>query len=307
MSTKYQVSVCICTRNRPDNLIKALDSLPRSTYPVWEIIVSDDSTNNDTKTLMSSSYPHLKYLPGPLKGLGANRNNALKAVTGSHVLFLDDDAVLGENFIEKAFAYLAADIAKGGDPEKIIVTGLQEDHGILMAPRNQDFLGHQKVIYEDGKPIETVVINSALFPVQVFEKVLFDEKLVYGCDEVDFTSRAVKKGFKIILCLQAINYHYPSLINRDFYQPYHEASRMYVTFKRYFSTDKNLIKTLLFLIVGSVHTTLYSLKSSGIKGIASVMKTFQLTSSYIYLEYFQKNSIPEKQLVTSIKPEEISL
>ena len=38
------ISVCICTRNRPDDLSKALKSVERSTYPAFEVIVSDDST-----------------------------------------------------------------------------------------------------------------------------------------------------------------------------------------------------------------------------------------------------------------------
>ena len=42
----------------------------------------------------------MKYLEGPRKGLGANRNNILRAITGSHVLFIDDDVVLNEKFLE---------------------------------------------------------------------------------------------------------------------------------------------------------------------------------------------------------------
>ena len=103
----FNVSVCICTRNRPQELSKALHSVERSTYPAFEVIVSDDSTNDDTKKLMISHFPTVKYLEGPRKGLGANRNNVLKSVTGSHVLFIDDDVVLHENFLEMVCNKLA--------------------------------------------------------------------------------------------------------------------------------------------------------------------------------------------------------
>ncbi len=287
MLDKFKVSVCICTRNRPDNLKQALDSLPKSTYPVFETIVSDDSTNTDTEILMQSAYPQIKYLAGPRKGLGANRNNALQAVTGSYVLFIDDDAVLGDNFLELIFACLEAEVKERQDEsEQIIVTGSQRDHGILMFANEQDFLGFQKIPYQKGDLMQTVVINSAVFPSKIFQKVLFDEKLVYGCDEVDFTTRAVKEGCRIILCPEAINLHFPSDINRDFYKPYHEASRIYVTFKRYFSTENNSLKALFYLGIASAHTAMYTLKKEGLRGIVKAISTFRTIYSYLALEYF---------------------
>jgi len=285
---KFDVSVCICTRNRPENLKLALDSLPKSSYPVFETIVSDDSTNNDTEILMQSAYPHIKYLPGPRRGLGANRNNALKAVTGSHVLFIDDDAVLAENFLETVVQASHNIIKNEDDIDRIIFTGSQLEHGVLMCARNTDFLGFQKIPYMEGELMKTIVINSAVFPKDIFQEVLFDEKLVYGCDEVDFTTRAVKEGYKIVLCPEAINLHLPSIINRDFYKPYHEASRIYVTFKHYFSTDKNRLKALLFLAVASAHTTLHTFKVEGVRGILKVTSTFRIVYSYLALEYFSE-------------------
>jgi GT2 family glycosyltransferase len=282
----YKVSVCICTRNRPENLQKALDSLTKSTYPIFETIVSDDSTNTETEELVKSKYPHVKFMVGPKVGLGANRNNALRTVQGSHVLFIDDDVVLGEKFLETVVDYVNKHIKETGeDADKIIVTGPQLDHGELTFPHEQDFLGFQKIDYKEGDIIKTVVINSAIFPASVFQEVLFDTKLVYGCDEVDFTTRAVKQGYSIHLCSEAVNYHFPSHINRDFYTPYHEASRIYVTFKRYFSTDANKLKAMLFLGIAPLHTAFHSLSSEGLKGLEKLLETFRLVYNYITLEY----------------------
>lgn len=282
----HKVSVCICTRNRPEDLRKALNSLESSTYPVFETIVSDDSTSNDTETLIHSNHPNVKYLAGPRRGLGANRNNALKAVTGSHVLFIDDDVVLDTQFLETIFAHLEAYVKKeGAKIENIIVTGLEKKNGELVFPHEQDFLGFQKIDYKLDDSLKTVVINSAVFPSSLFKKVVFDEKLVYGCDEVDFTTRAVQKGFKIILCSQAVNFHFPSNVNRDFYKPYHEASRLYVTFKRYFSTEKKRFKALVYLGVASAHTTAHTLKLEGLRGILKALSTFRTVSSYMVMEY----------------------
>jgi GT2 family glycosyltransferase len=284
------VSVCICTRNRPVDLKNALDSLNKSTYPIFEVIVSDDSTNNETEVLVKDKYPSVKYLSGPRRGLGANRNNAIKAVNGSHLLFIDDDVILGERFLEIAFNHIEAHVKSGDDINKVIVTGPQLDHGRLMFPHDQDFLGYQVIPYKEGQLLKTVVINSAIFPAKIFETVLFDDKLVYGCDEVDFTTRAVKAGYKIILAREAINNHFPSLVNRDFYKPYHEASRLYVTFKRYLSTENHIIKAFIYLIIAAFHTIAHTFKMDGIGGIQKALKTFGIVFSYVYGEYFTSGS-----------------
>ncbi|HEY9675107.1 MAG TPA: glycosyltransferase family 2 protein [Waterburya sp.] len=280
----YQVSVCICTRNRPEDLRNALNSIERSTYPVYEVIVSDDSTNNETQALVESSFPQVKYLPGPRRGLGANRNNALTAVTGSHVLFIDDDVVLGEAFLETIFKALERQ-TPAEERCNLIVTGIEKTDDLLVFPHEQDFLGFQKIEYQAGDSLKTVVINSAVFPISVFKKVLFDDKLVYGSDEVDFTTRAVQAGFKILLCPEAVNLHFPSTINRDFYKPYHEASRVYVTFKRYFSTEKKQLKALIYLGIASAHTFLHTLKLEGLGGILKPLETFRTVFSYVVREY----------------------
>ena len=280
----YQVSVCICTRNRPEELKNALNSIERSTYPVYEVIVSDDSTNHETQALAESSFPKVKYLPGPRRGLGANRNNALKAVTGSHVLFIDDDVVLGETFLETILTALDAK-AQTEDASHLIVTGIEKTDDMLVFPHEQDFLGFQKIDYKEGDTLKSVVINSAVFPIDIFKKVVFDEKLVYGCDEVDFTTRAVQEGYKILLCPEAINLHFPSTVNREFYQPYHEASRLYVTFKRYFSTEKKALKALAYLGIASAHTFAHTLKLEGLRGIFKPIDTLRTVFSYVVKEY----------------------
>lgn len=287
----YNLSVCICTRNRPEELKKALNSLECSSYPVYEVIVSDDSTNPETQTLIASHFPQVKYLPGPRRGLGANRNNALKAVTGSHVLFIDDDVVLGEQFLETIFSQLELCLKPGNQEDsKVIVTGIENQNGELVFPHEQDFLGFQKIDYGKDDFLKTVVINSAVFPSFLFKKVLFDEKLVYGCDEVDFTTRAVQEGYKIILCPTAVNFHFPSTINRDFYKPYHEASRLYVTFKRYFSTEKKRLKALAYLGIASIHEVAHILKIEGLRGILKPIATFRTVASYVVREYFTERN-----------------
>lgn len=267
----FNISVCICTRNRPKELNNALKSVERSTYPAFEVIVSDDSTNDDTKMFVASHFPTVKYVDGPRRGLGANRNNALKAVTGSHVLFIDDDVILEEKFLDLLCNQLAQ-LSERKCIDKTIISGIENVNGRLLFPSEQSFVGWQNVPYEEGDVVKSVVINSAIFPVAAFKDTLFDEQLVYGNDEIDFTTRVIQKGFEIVLYLEAINFHYPSEINRDYYKPYHDSSRIYVTFKRYFATENNKLKALVYLPYALIHASAFTLRYYGFKGFLDTLR-----------------------------------
>jgi GT2 family glycosyltransferase len=282
----FNVSVCICTRNRPEDLSKALKSVERSTYAAFEVIVSDDSTNDSTRVLVASHFPSVKYLEGPRKGLGANRNNVLRSVTGSHVLFIDDDVILNETFLEIVHNQLTK-LAGQEAIDNVIISGIENKNGELVFPGDQSFVGWQNVPYKEGDTIRTVVINSAVFPVSVFKNTLFDEQLVYGNDEVDFTTRAIQKGFKIILLPEAINFHYPSEINRDYYKPYHDSSRIYVTFKRYFATENNKLKAFLFLPYSLIHAVAFTSRYYGIQGLFDTLK-YTIPKSFSFIFEFLK-------------------
>ena len=285
----FDVSICICTRNRPEDLSKALQSVERSPYPALEVIVSDDSTNDDTKTLVTSKFPEVKYLEGPRRGLGANRNNALKAITGTHVLFIDDDVVLNESFLEIVHDRLIKQ-AEQEAIDMIIISGIENKNGKLVFPGEQSFLGYQNVSYQEGDTLRTVVINSTVFPVALFQEVLFDEKLVYGNDEVDLTTRATQKGFKIILYPEAINFHYPSEINRDYYEPFRDATRIYVTFKRYFHTENAKLKALIYFPYALLYAAARNFKYKGIEGLSGTFNTFNKSFQYI-AEFLTNNAV----------------
>lgn len=266
---QYRFSVCICTRNRPDELRRALRSVEKAEL-VHETIVSDDSTDDRTERLVRSEFPDAVYLAGPRRGLAANRNRAVRAVTGSHVLFMDDDVELAPDFFPQVLKVLKDQFGRHG--HRVIVTGLENKRGALIHPHEQSFFGFQQRRYGAGEPLRTIVINSAVFPVFLFKELAFDEQLVYGYEEVDFATRAARRGYAIVLAEQAVNDHYPSEVNRDFYRPHIVKSRLYVTLKRYWHTERKRGKALSFVALAPVHALLHGLKSGGMKGAAGALQ-----------------------------------
>ncbi|NET31643.1 MAG: glycosyltransferase family 2 protein [Cyanothece sp. SIO1E1] len=92
------ISVAICTYNRSNRLIKALDALCNQSLPQeqFEILVIDNASTDNTKEVCrqyQKALPNLQYTYEPVQGLSKARNTALKASRGEYISYLDDDAI----------------------------------------------------------------------------------------------------------------------------------------------------------------------------------------------------------------------
>ena len=91
MNATPAVSVVIPTRNRPDLLDQALDSVARQTFQDFEVIVVDDcSDESPAATVERFRHTRLIRHDEPLGGPAA-RNTGIKASRGAYVALLDDD------------------------------------------------------------------------------------------------------------------------------------------------------------------------------------------------------------------------
>jgi glycosyltransferase involved in cell wall biosynthesis len=91
------VSVCLATRNRADMLRQALASLQQQSYPLFEVIVVDDGSDEEESIkALEELEPELvergwRLLREPQSYPGAARNTAAKHARGEYLLFMDDD------------------------------------------------------------------------------------------------------------------------------------------------------------------------------------------------------------------------
>jgi GT2 family glycosyltransferase len=261
---RLQVAVCVCTRNRPGSLERCLRSVTGGDPRVAQVIVSDDSTDNATAEMVATKFPSIRYVEGPRRGLGPNRNHAVRHASSPFVLFLDDDAILGENFLD---AIERSHSSMPISPEETIATGVVREGDSLLPPGEQRFLGYMDRVPPRKSGFTALAMPATVFPRRLFEEVAFDERLVYGYDEADLAARARKHGYVIVLCEDAINDHERSPVNRDMYRHHVEAARLYVTFKRYAFTEGRLAKAFFFALIASVHLTASRVKAAGVRGV----------------------------------------
>ncbi|MCM1989262.1 glycosyltransferase [Oceanirhabdus seepicola] len=111
------VSILIPAYNRPHYLKIALKSALNQTYKNIEVIICDDSTNNEVEIMIKkkylNKYKNLKYYKNE-KNLGQFENDLklLELASGEYINFLMDDDVFAINKIEKMMKYFMNDKGK---------------------------------------------------------------------------------------------------------------------------------------------------------------------------------------------------
>ena len=115
------VTVAVCTRDRPDDLVLCLDSIERARRS-WpgeaEVLVVDNAPPDDATREVVRQRPGVRYVREPLAGLDVARNRALAEARGQWLAFVDDDVRVDEGWL----AGLAA--ARSEHPDAAAVVGL---------------------------------------------------------------------------------------------------------------------------------------------------------------------------------------
>jgi len=273
-SSGCSITLCICTMNRPDELSRCLDSVFQNVDRPDEVIVSDDSPDEEPARAVVAKYPQVIYQPGPRRGLGPNRNACIQSASGSHIIFVDDDVC-----IPAAFFATARQLIASSEP-KTIITGYQLDHGdYKIVPHNADFWGLQRVPVSNE--YRAIVINAAIFPKSLFEQALFDEHVRYGSEEIDMAQHAISLGYRIVYhdCLY-VN-HYPSPANRDKYKQFIEASRLYVTTKAYWQYERSVPKTLAYIVLAPLQLAGSAIRKGDVSAIWGAFQSTALAWRYL--------------------------
>ncbi len=111
------VSVIVCTRDRPEPLEACLCSLTACRGAVREIVVVDNAPTTSATRDVAARVPGVSYVLEPRAGLSRARNAGLRATSGELVAFTDDDVIVHPEW--------PARLARAFDaPEVASVTGL---------------------------------------------------------------------------------------------------------------------------------------------------------------------------------------
>jgi glycosyltransferase involved in cell wall biosynthesis len=90
-----KISICIATYNGAAYIEEQLHSIHLQEHPYnYEILVSDDSSSDDTVSLIQNlDFPNVRIIQGPKSGLVKNFENLLMNATGEIIFLSDQDDV----------------------------------------------------------------------------------------------------------------------------------------------------------------------------------------------------------------------
>src|SRR5688572_14108479 len=196
MTPEIRLSVALVTRNRPESLRRCLASLRAQDPQPWEIVISDDSLDafvEETQAVAKEF--RARYVPGPRRGLYANRNAVARACRGTHVRSMDDD----HTFPSGHFAQCLA--AVQSRPEALWTTGEQSDiNGEFFAFQPRANQLHPSGV---GCPVSqpndnwAIADGATVFPRTVFtEGRGFVEEFGFGSAYLEFGALLYSMGWR---------------------------------------------------------------------------------------------------------------
>ena len=196
-----KVSVLICTRNRPQDLVHALPTVLANDYPDFEVIVVDQSDGRETAAIvlaLQGRCPALRYVPTETRGLSAARNLAVGLAQGEIIAFTDDDCEAPPGWIA-AIARVFADNLEFG-----LIFGQ-----VHMLPEHLGRDVSVPCLYFDARRILTrgevfgmganmAFRRSAWDRVGVYDTALGVGGIFPGGEDFDFSYRAQRLGLTTV-------------------------------------------------------------------------------------------------------------
>lgn len=218
----YDFSVIIPTRDRSAVLAKCLEALKGQNYrkDLFEIIVSDDGSADDTKAVVENFRRQHKditllYVAQPNGGASAARNRAIRAAKGQLLLIINDDTICipevmaehkksHEHYPEENVAILGKMTISDEVPYSIF-TQLHLDATF------ERFKGKTEL---DWKAF--ITCNLSIHRSFLLKFGLFDENFRVLHEDLELAERLSHHGLKLIYNPMALGYHYHFIGEKDF-------------------------------------------------------------------------------------------
>jgi glycosyltransferase involved in cell wall biosynthesis len=208
------VSVVICTRNRPDLIGQAVESVLNNTYSDFDLTVVDQSTDDRTERIVASlsgGDRSVRYIHNAMPGLSRAYNTGIRESSGSILAFTDDDCVAERGWIQSIVAAFErepdVDLLYGQVQRARALVGVDGECPELVFDRTE------RLSHRDGFRIYGMGANFAARR-RIFDRIGgFDEMLGGGgplksSQDFDFQYRVYRAGAVVLLCPAAVVEHY---------------------------------------------------------------------------------------------------
>ncbi len=218
------VTVCICTRNRGESIAATLQSLLASTYRDFDVVIVDQSTNDDTaravaKTTAGDARFH--YVRSTTVGLSAARNIAVGQARGPLIAFTDDDCEVSPEWL----SVLVDRFSRYPDVGEVCGMVRAAPHDptaghipIFTVQREERIRSPWRMWRASGIGANMSFRREALQAAGPFDEMLGPGAALYNCDDLDMTYRVLRAGYSVLNTPDAYVLH-------SGFRPWHQGGK----------------------------------------------------------------------------------
>lgn len=231
MAESPLVSITIVTFNSARFLGKCVESIRNQTYPNWELILVDNASSDETRSVLKPLETQHKIIyNNGNTGFAAAQNQAIAASAGSWVLVLNPDVILAPNFVECLIQHagLLSDVGTACGKLLTLPPDLRippqpsiDSTGMFLTPqlRHLDRGSRQpdKGDYEKQEFVFGATGAAALYRREMIDHIavdgeFFDIDFFAYREDADVSWRAQLLGWRCLYIPQAIAYHVRSVL-----------------------------------------------------------------------------------------------
>jgi GT2 family glycosyltransferase len=221
---RLSVTVAVCTRDRPDDLARCLDSLERVEYQEVEILVVDNApSSEETRSLVEGRGGRVRYAREPRPGLDWARNRAIAEARGEIIAFTDDDVTVDPGWVSALVGAFGTDEMVAAVTGLVLPARLETEAQVLFeryrgfgrgfAPRRIAAQGGGPLAFRYGAAGDYGTGANMAFRRSLFARVGdFDPALgagtpTRGGDDLEMFFRVLKAGYALVYEPHAIVRH----------------------------------------------------------------------------------------------------
>lgn len=223
IDNNVEISIVIISWKMRDLLERCLKTIYDFTKNVtFEIIVVDNNSLDGTSEMIQNDFPEVRLIKNSEnKGVAPARNQGISKTSGKYILILDADMELVENSIKQLYDFMESNPAAGIVGCKLVDKDFNLQFSCKRFPtitaflfrrlewidsiKNSKTLKHHTMQDWDHNGIREVdyLIGACqFFRKEVVDKIgMYDDKIFYGPEDIDFCLRIWKAGWKV--------YYYP--------------------------------------------------------------------------------------------------
>ncbi|MCC5940096.1 MAG: glycosyltransferase [Balneolaceae bacterium] len=235
-------SIIIPVYNRPDEIGELLESLTKQTYKNFEVLIIEDGSEITCKNVVDSYAEtlNIRYIYKENSGQGFSRNYGFERAKGEYFVVFDSDCIIPPHYFEHVSRQL--EITKAdcwGGPDKALPSFTAVQKAINYSMTSFFTTGGMRGGSRKSEGFHPRSFNMGISR-QVFEKT-GGYKITRMGEDIEFSIRIIKHGFKTVLMKSAFVYHKRRTGLKQFYSQLHFFGRARINITRFYPDELKLI------------------------------------------------------------------